>query len=199
VNLLPHDPNTRTALVIVDMQVFFFTDLKRRTNLPQVIQNINRAIDACDRVGLPVVHAISQYKADRSDWDLRMLAAGVPELIEGSPETSIMPEITVRPGHIRVVKTRYSAFFRTSLAEMLAGAGVGRVIAAGAYTHYCVNATVFDAYGHNFIPGMLVDGVLSHRITESRMIVARMHRNGYHLLTTDALIDSIAPIEEGKK
>ncbi len=54
----------------------------------------------------------------------------------------------------------------------------------GAYTHYCVNATVFDAYAHDFVPGLVSDAVLSHLPEEAEVMVARMRRNGYHVLTS---------------
>jgi bifunctional isochorismate lyase/aryl carrier protein len=187
--LLPFSPASLTALLIVDMQNAFFTEVERRHNLEQVVENINRASLACDQAGLPVFHVVSQYKPDKSDWDLKMLEADTPELIEGTAEAAILPGIEVRPGHQLAVKTRYSAFFKTDLAARLYSIGVKRVITAGAYTHHCVNATVFDAYCHNIIPGILVDAVMSHRVEESNLMVERMRRNRYHVLTTTEFIN----------
>ena len=60
-----------------------------------------------------------------------------------------------------------------------------RVVVAGAYTHYCVNATVFDAWCHDFVPGIVTDGVLSHLEEESEVMIERMRRNGYHVGTVE--------------
>ncbi|HKJ27979.1 MAG TPA: isochorismatase family cysteine hydrolase, partial [Anaerolineales bacterium] len=139
----------------------------------------------------PVYHVVSQYKADGSDWDLKMKAAGVPELIEGTPEADILPAIDVESRHKVVAKTRYSAFFNTSLAADLQAENVDRAVVVGAYTHYCVNATVFDAYGHNFVPCLLADAVLSHLPRETELLVERMRRNGYHVKPTEAFITSL--------
>lgn len=183
--MLPLHADSITALVIVDMQEFFLRKPERRIGLDGVIAKINRLIDAFDARGWPVVHVRSAFRADGADWDLKMRAAGLPELIEGSPEAALLPQITVRPQHLQIVKTRYSAFFKTGLAETLGRLGVSRVIVAGAYTHYCVNATVFDAYAHDFVPGLISDAVISHLAEESTLMVERMRRNGYHVLTTD--------------
>ena len=186
---LPLTPNARSALLVIDMQEFFFRQPERRRNLETVANNINRLIDRFETTSQPIVHVITCLKADGSDWDLKMKAAGQPELIEGTPEVAILPQIKVSPTHRTVVKTRYSAFFKTDLAEILHKEHVERVVVAGAYTHYCVNATVFDAWCHDFVPGLVTDGVISHLEPESELMIARMRRNGYHVGTVEEYLD----------
>lgn len=188
---LPLPPNSKDALLIIDMQEHFFRFPERRIDLPQVIQNINFLIRHFDTLGWPVIHVTSAYQMDGSDWDLKMKASSKAELILGTRETQILPEILVRPNHWHVRKTRYSAFFKTDLAECLQAAGIHRVMVCGAYTHYCVNATVFDAYAHDFIPGLITDAVLSHLPEEANVMLERMRRNGYHLFTTDEYLHQI--------
>lgn len=184
-------PNPKFALIVVDMQQHFFRIPERRNGLDQVIARINQLIDAFDQRSYPIIHVVTAFAADQSDWDLKMRQTANPELIEGSVETKILPEIDVQKHHTIVRKTRYSAFFKTSLAEILHDLKVDSVVVVGAYTHYCVNATVFDAYCHDFVPGLVTDAVISHLIDESRLIIQRMQRNGYWLWTTDELIRQI--------
>jgi nicotinamidase-related amidase len=186
---LPH--NARSALAIVDMQEFFFHKPERRQNLDAVIANINRLITFFEARHLPVVHVVTCYKADGSDWDLKMKMTGEPELIEDSPETAILPQIKVSPDHLIVKKTRYSAFFKTSLAACLQANAIHRLMVAGAYTHYCVNATVFDAYAHDIVPGIITDAVISHLPDEAAIMIDRMRRNGYHVCLTDEVIEGV--------
>lgn len=186
---LPH--NARSALLIVDMQQYFFQKAERRRNLGRVNENINRLIGHFDACSLPVYHVISCYQADRSDWDLKMKAAGTPALIIGTEEAAILPEITMSGRHATVIKTRYSAFFKTSLAETLQDQKIDRVVVVGAYTHYCVNATIFDAYCHDFVPCLITDAVLSHLEEEALVIIERMKRNGYHVFKTQELIQEM--------
>ncbi|HPH96108.1 MAG TPA: isochorismatase family cysteine hydrolase [Anaerolineaceae bacterium] len=185
---LPLPAQVRSALAIVDMQEFFFQKPERRLLLDGAVENINRLMDFFDARGFPVVHVITAYRADGSDWDLKMRAKGTPELIEGSAEAAILPAIRVSPDHMIICKTRYSGFFKTDLAERLHASQVQRLMVAGAYTHYCVNATVFDAYAHDFIPGLFTDAVISHLPDEARLMIERMQRNGYHVTQTGAFI-----------
>ncbi|MCI0477341.1 MAG: cysteine hydrolase [Anaerolineales bacterium] len=186
--LLPLLLHARSALVIVDMQEFFFRKPERRQNLDQVIANINTLIEYFDVRWLPTFHIVSKYKADRSDWDLKMKMAGEPELIEDAPETAILAPIRISESHAIISKTRYSAFFKTDLAERLHQQNIARVVVVGAYTHYCVNATIFDAYGHDFVPCLITDAVTSHRPDETALMIERMRRNGYHIFTTAKFI-----------
>ncbi|HZW04105.1 MAG TPA: cysteine hydrolase [Anaerolineaceae bacterium] len=183
--LLNLDSGARSALLIVDMQPFFFRQPERRALLEGPAANINRLIAAFDALDWPVVHCITALQPDGSDWDLKMKASGVPELISGSPEAAILPEICATDRHWVVQKTRYSAFFKTNLSKRLNAQAVRRVVVTGAYTHYCVNATVFDAYCCDFVPGIATDAVISHLEEESQVMVARMVRNGYHVFSTD--------------
>ena len=114
--------------------------------------------------------------------------AGEPELIEGTPETAILASIRVSEAHTILAKTRYSAFFKTDLADRLRRKKIARVVVVGAYTHYCVNATIFDAYCHDFVPCLITDAVTSHLTEESALVIERMRRNGYHIFTTAEFI-----------
>jgi nicotinamidase-related amidase len=182
--LLPLSPTARSALIIVDMQEFFFCKPERRQNLEQVIANINSLVEHFGFWRDPVFHIVSQYKADGSDWELKMKMTGEPELIEGTSETAILAPIRVSPSHTILSKTRYSAFFKTDLAERLHEQDIARVVVVGAYTHYCINATIFDAYCHDFVPCLITDAATSHLPAESAVLIDRMKRNGYHIFTT---------------
>jgi nicotinamidase-related amidase len=189
--LLPLPPNPRSALAIVDMQEFFFRKPERRKNLKSVIENINQLIDFFEAQHLPIVHVITCYKADGSDWDLKMKITGEPELIENSPETAILPDIKVSPAHLVLKKTRYSSFFKTNFADLLKANSIQRLMVVGGYTHYCVNATIFDAYAYDIVPGMITDAVISHLPDEAAVMIDRMKRNGYHIYRTIEYIERL--------
>jgi nicotinamidase-related amidase len=183
--LLPFPPGACSALAVIDMQEFYFTKPERRKGLDMVIFNINALIDHFDSQGFPVIHVLTSYKADGSDWDLKMRMSGRQELIEGSLEASPLPGISVLPGHTVISKTRYSAFHKTNLIEILQEQHVRRLVVTGAYTHYCVNATVFDAFAYDFVPCLITDAVISHLPEESMIMIDRMRRNGFHVFQTE--------------
>jgi NAD+ synthase len=186
--LLPLPERCRSALVIVDMQEFFFKKPERRKGLDEVIKNINRLIRVFEDHHYPIFHIITAYRPDGSDWELKMKVSGKAELIIGSPETVILPAINVSSSHTILIKTRYSAFFKTDLVDRLIAEEISQVVVAGGYTHYCINATIFDAYCYDYVPCLIIDGVISHLKDESEVLIDRMKRNGYHILSTDEFL-----------
>jgi len=183
--------DARSSLIIVDMQNFFFRDAARRRNLEQAVKNINTLIKYFDARSLPVFNVLSGFKADGSDWDLKMRVTGQPELIVGSPEAEILPGIKISEHPRTIIKTRYSAFFKTDLAELMQALKIDRAVVVGAYTHFCVNATIFDAFCYDFIPCLITDAVISHMPDEAEIMISRMQRNGFHLFTTQEFITGV--------
>ena len=189
--MIPMSKDARSSLIIVDMQNFFFRDASRRRNLEQVVNNINMLIKYFDARYLPVFNVLSRFKADGSDWDLKMRVTGQRELITGSPDADILPGINISEHHPTITKTRYSAFFKTNLAESMQALKIDRAVVVGAYTHYCVNATIFDAYCYDFIPCLITDAVISHLPDEAEIMISRMQRNGFHLFSTQEFITGV--------
>jgi len=100
---LPLKVNSRTAMLVVDMQNYFFKDPQRAALLGPALPRINQLISAFDLAGLPVVHVLSAYHEDRSDWDLRMQQEGQPSLLRGSQEAALLAGLCASPRHHRVV------------------------------------------------------------------------------------------------
>lgn len=189
--ILPLSKNARSALLIIDMQEYFFRKAERRKNLGQVVNNINKLIKHFDICSLPVYHVVSRFQADGSDWDLKMRMTGESALIIGAEGSAILSDINVLSNHTTIVKNRYSAFFGTNLAELLKIENIDRVVVIGGYTHYCVNATIFDAYCYDFVPCIITNAVISHLEEESNVMIERMRRNGFHIFKTDDFIKGV--------
>src|SRR5205823_780073 len=77
-------------------------------------------------------------------------APGMRALREGSPAVAVDARLPRRDEDVLVVKKGASAFFGTSLASVLTGAGCDTVVVCGATTSGCVRATVVDAVQSGF-------------------------------------------------
>ena len=60
--------------------------------------------------------------------------------IAGTEGAQILPELDVQPVDTVVVKKRYSAFFRTTLDEVLATLRTDILVVGGINTHACVRS-----------------------------------------------------------
>lgn len=74
--------------------------------------------------------------------------------VKGSWGAEIIPELPLAPGDYRVEKTRYSAFARTNLDDILKQEQVDAVHVVGVMTSICVMETVKELFDRD-IPGLV--------------------------------------------
>lgn len=141
------------ALVVVDVNRGFTDPASPLVcDLDDCVAAIARLLDAFRRAELPVVFTTVCY----DDFGKRAAAVfveKVPALLvlePGSPWVEIDPRIAPREGEPVLSKHFASAFFGTTLASLLASAGVDTVVVAGASTSGCVRATALDAMQHGY-------------------------------------------------
>jgi len=121
---LSERPNT--ALVIVDVQNRV---MALSHNSEAVVANIASLVDKARREGVPVVWV--QHASE--------------ELPAGSEAWRIVPELAPDPAEPLVGKAYGDAFEETSLEDVLAALGVGRIVVAGAQTDACIRSTLHGA------------------------------------------------------
>ena len=155
------DP-TQTALLVIDMQNAFGSPggMFDKAGVPissiqAAVAPTRTAVDAARRTGLPIIFVKIGFRSDLADIG----ADGGPNarflrhhgVLDGVLErdtwaTDIVEELTPGAGDIIVWKTRFSAFFRTELDELLQRRGVTHLIVTGCTTSICVESTVRDAF-----------------------------------------------------
>ncbi len=145
----------RPALVVVDVNIGF-TDPESPLvcDLDGVVEAIARLLEEARRAGIPVVFTTVAYD-EAAKEAAAVFIDKVPALLTleaGSRWVEIDPRIAPLPHEPVLTKLFASAFFGTSLAELLAGAGCDSLIVTGASTSGCIRATVVDALQHGYRP-----------------------------------------------
>ncbi len=122
-------PGPRTALVIVDIQEFYFPGgAMPLEGGAEAAATARRVLDRFRELGWPVVH-------------VQHLPAGVDEPGQDvEPPYRIRPEVAPRSGEIVVGKHHANAFRDTGLLDALRGLDVERLVIAGMQTHMCAEA-----------------------------------------------------------
>jgi ureidoacrylate peracid hydrolase len=146
------DPAT-TAIVVVDVQRLF-TDMVGAPIAPalaEVLPAIGRFLEDGRRAGATIVLVrtiIAPHAHSRSTlaWPPFMRAGMAP----GGPGTEFDPCLNRQTGDVEVVKQRYSAFFGTSLDQILRQRAIQSVVVLGLTTNVCVQSTARDAWQHDF-------------------------------------------------
>jgi nicotinamidase-related amidase len=122
-------PNT--ALVVIDVQKGVVADAVRRD---EVIANINTLVDKARTEDVPVVWV------QHSD----------EHLVKGSDPWEYVPELVPTDAEPLVHKSYGDSFEATDLEEVLAKAGVGRLVVTGAQTDACIRATIHGAFARGY-------------------------------------------------
>jgi maleamate amidohydrolase len=147
----------RPALLVVDL-VRAYTEPGGPFLLPDsgpAVTATAALVDAARAGGRPVVWTVVRYTTGLADGGLFVrkvpaLAAFAEDAEGGWGE--IAAPLHPAPGEPVVAKQYASAFFGTSLAATLHGAGVDTVVVAGVSTSGCIRASATDALNHGFRP-----------------------------------------------
>lgn len=149
---------SRTALVIVDMQVDFAAADGALGRLGVDLSAVPAALAAAERLavaarvaGVAVIFVGLQTspETDSPAWTERMRrrgAVGDEALCRIGERGADFIGPQLESGDSVVAKTRYSGFFGTDLGARLAASGTDTVVICGLTTECCVDATACDAF-----------------------------------------------------
>lgn len=128
----------RTALLVIDVQNAVVEGAFRRD---EVIAAINALVAAARAQGAPIVWV--QHSSE--------------ELPTGSHAWEYVPELVRRGDEPLVAKEHGDAFEGTSLESVLAAAGVGHLVVAGAETDACVRSTIHGGFARGYDVTLVAD------------------------------------------
>ena len=126
---LPDRPNT--ALLVIDVQQGVVAGAYERD---VVVGRVAALVDRAREAATPVVWV--QHSDD--------------ELVTGSPDWEYVAELSRRPSEALVHKHFGDSFEGTDLEQVLASAGVGRLVVAGAETDACIRSTIHGAFTRGY-------------------------------------------------
>jgi maleamate amidohydrolase len=156
------DPRHRLALVLVDVNNSFFDPAGAffYPDAPLVLPAIGDLLHAARAGGRLVVHALEQHRPAINDHEW----LGLPvHCVRDEFDARHFPGFEPVGDEVVVPKRRFSAFFATDLALVLAEQGTRRIIVAGVKTNVCIRATVQDAFGYGLRPTVVRGAVNSNR------------------------------------
>jgi nicotinamidase-related amidase len=130
-NLATIREGNKAVLLVVDVQVGV---MQYVWNAQRIIKNIGIAVEKARGQGVPVIWV--QHSDD--------------ELVDGSPEWQLVPQLSPAEGEMRLDKHFNSSFEQTSLEETLARLGTTHIVLVGAATNWCVRATAYGALDRGY-------------------------------------------------
>jgi len=165
----------KNALLILDMQNYFFRSKEKKANYPELVSSINNLIEFfMNSDDTLICHVISVHKKDRSTWSNNMRKADTGCLLEGSEDILIVSELINARNQLVINKTRHSAFMRTELEKIFIEKGIIRIFLCGVYTHGCIALTAIDGWSLDFEIVIASDCIFSHRPELSEFMEERL-------------------------
>jgi nicotinamidase-related amidase len=126
---LPDRPHT--ALMVIDVQNGVVAEAHERD---AVVANISTLVDRARSEGVPIVWV------QHSDEGLQ----------RGSDDWEYVPELARQESEPLVHKSFGDSFEGTDLEDVLARAGVGRLVVTGAQTDACIRSTIHGAFARGY-------------------------------------------------
>jgi len=181
----------RPALVIIDMQHWFFRSEERRIKLPELISSINELIDFANEKNIPIYQVLTIHKEDKSTWNNVMKKHNFAALLEGSKEAELLPEIKFDSTQEVIIKTRQSTFIRTNFEDKLEERNIDTIILCGVFTHGCVGRTAIDAYERDFNVILARDSSFSHLKNQEEVMFEVIQNEQEQLILNNAEIKAL--------
>jgi nicotinamidase-related amidase len=186
-------PKAHHALIVIDMLVDYFDRLpvlaRQRGRL---VAGINELARQFRRAGQPVIWVRQEFKPDLSDAFLTMRRDRIAVTIAGTPGAEIVPDLDRHHDDRVVVKRRYSAFFGSTLDELLAELKPETLVMAGINTHACVRTTAVDAFQRDWDVIVAADGVGSYDDEHHRVTLRYLDGRIARVMTNPEIVRELA-------
>jgi maleamate amidohydrolase len=129
--------------------------------IDDVVTRCVQLVNACRERAIPVIYTAVEYKSDGSNTP-QAVATGTATpteyLVQGTPGTAIVPELSPAPGELLAIKNLVSAFDAEGFGEAMEARAVDTILLAGLAVEGGINATVRDAHARGIQVILVADG-----------------------------------------
>ena len=194
----------RAALLVVDLQRDFCPGGALPVkNGDQVVPQINRIINAFDRLGLPIFFTRDwhpsnhvSFKSQGGDWPTHC--------VQGSAGAEFHPALRVPLGAAIITKgdvpeeEAYSGFQGTDLETRLRKLGVEEIVLCGLATDYCVKESALDALRAGFRVSVIRDCIRAVDVKprDGAAALSAMKKAGAKITLSSSVIKQLASAQQ---
>ncbi len=180
------------ALIVIDM-LNDFLQAWAPASKQRLVQSINEIIDIVRSHKRPVIWVRQEFQPDLQDAFPEMRAKGIRITIQGTQGCQIASELAVDPTDTVLIKKRYSAFYGTTLDQVLADLRSDGLILAGINTHSCIRMAAIDAYQRDWEVILAADCVDSYDQEHHEMSLRYMKDKIAAVMSNEEIRRMLAP------
>ncbi|MEH2472123.1 ureidoacrylate peracid hydrolase [Nitrobacteraceae bacterium AZCC 2161] len=196
---------SETALVVVDMQKFYVSDVPPAV---AIVPNINELAAAFRARGAHVAWVkMTAGENGKSLWPVYHDYFFTPEnaarhrdnLTEGADGHQLYDALDVQDGDIHATKSRFSAFMPTAsdLPEKLKAAGIKNVVITGMLTNMCCETSARDAMMLDFHVVMVPDANAARFIEDHTIGFSTVFQSFGDVMTKDQVLGELVVSDAG--
>jgi ureidoacrylate peracid hydrolase len=194
-----HFRAAETALVVIDMQKFYVSDVQPAID---IIPNINRLAAGFRAQGATVAWVrMTAGRDGKSLWPLyhdyfftsQAAARHRDNLTEGADGHGLHGDLDVQPGDCFASKNRFSAFIPkySELPEILEQQGVKNVVITGMLTNFCCETSARDAMMMDYKVVMVSDANAARYEDDHNVGFTTVYQSFGDVLTTDQVLGEL--------
>lgn len=180
-----------SVLLVIDMQDFFLSE-DSHAFIPAskaITPNVKTLITAFREAELPVIftrHSLSENE------EPGIMGRWWADVIREESELSIIsPSFAPLSSEAVIRKTRYNAFYKTELEEILKKKNIKSIVVTGVMTHLCCETTAREAFTRDYEVFFVVDGTATQN-EELHLSTLRTLSHGFAVpVTTEQIVFEI--------
>jgi nicotinamidase-related amidase len=196
-----------TAVVTMELERGVVGDLATLTQLRdaaderQTLAACGALIAAARVAGLPVIHCIAEWRADRAGTPLntpltRALSANPDQIRAGSPAVELVAELGDTTADLRSVRRHgLTPFPGTDLDALLRSLGVGHVVAAGVSLNIGVTGLVLGAVDLGYEVTVASDAVVGVPAAYGDAVLANSLAMAARIATVSEIVAGWSPTD----
>lgn len=196
-----HFAPAETALVVIDMQQFYVSDVPPAI---AIVPNINRLAGALRAAGGLVAWVkMTAGRDGKSLWPLyheyffsaAAAARHRDNLTEGAPGHALYAALEVQPNDLQATKSRFSAFLPgvSDLPKQLAQRNIRNVIITGMLTNFCCETSARDAMMMDYRVVMVSDANAARFDEDHTIGFSTVFQSFGDVLTTEQVLTELLP------
>jgi nicotinamidase-related amidase len=139
----------KAALLLVDLQTHFANE-NPKAFAERIIPRATEALGIARAAGMRIIHLITKYKADKSDWPEAFKDRDFIWCLEDSRDSDVIEGFSPLPSEDLIVKKRFTGFYGTGLNGTLREASIDTLFICGYAADGCVRFTTMDAYNEGY-------------------------------------------------
>ena len=137
------------AVIIIDLQEYFYKlDSLKFEN--KINPNIKKLLQFAREAKLKIIHVITVYKKDKSNWPESYKTRDTMWCLEGTEDCKIIQNALPEENETVIIKKRFSSFYGTELDEVLQQNKIDTLFIAGYSGDVCVRMTTMDAFNRGY-------------------------------------------------